>query len=123
MYLTDTLSRAFLKESTNMVDIQKLEHINHLESLAMTPEDLQWLRLTGAQDEALQELSKVIHQGWPEMKANTPEAARPYFTFWERMTIQDKLVFRGQQVVIPAALRTEMMATCHAAHIGVEGGL
>ena len=89
----------------------------------MTPEDLQWLRLTGAQDEALQELSQVIHQGWPEMKANTPEAARPYFTFWERMTIQDKLVFRGQQVVIPAALRTEMMEMCHAAHIGVEGGL
>lgn len=53
MYLADTLSHAFLTESTNVVNIQKLEHINHLESLVMTPEDLQWLRLAAAQDEAL----------------------------------------------------------------------
>ena len=43
MYLADTLTCAFLTESTNVVDIQKLEHINHLESLAMSPEDLQRL--------------------------------------------------------------------------------
>ena len=43
MYFVDTLSRTFLTESTNFVDIQKLEHINHLESLAMTPEDVQRL--------------------------------------------------------------------------------
>ena len=68
-------------------------------------------------------ISQVICQGWPETKAQTPEAARPYFTFREQMTVQDELVFRGQQVVIPAALRTKMMATCHAAHISVKGCL
>ena len=123
MYLADTLSRAFLPESSNGVEIQKLEHINHLESLAMTPEDLQRLRLAAAQDVAMQELNQVIRQGWPEMKSQLPEAVQPYFTFQGQMTVQDELVFRGQQVVIPTALRTEMMAKCHAAHIGVEGCL
>ena len=37
------------------------------------------------------------------------------------MTTQDGLVFKGQVVVIPATLRTEMMAKCHATHIGIEG--
>ena len=116
MYLADTLSRAFLPESTKRVKIQKLEHINHLESLAMTPEDLQWLQLAAAQDVAMQELNQVI-------KAQLPEAIQPYFVFRGQMTVQDEFVFRGQQVVIPAALRTERMAKCHAAHIGVEGCL
>ena len=39
------------------------------------------------------------------------------------MTIQDQLVFKGSVVVIPAALRLEMMAKCHATHIGIEGCL
>ena len=68
MYLANTLSHAFLTESTNVVGIQKLEHINHLESLVMTPEDLQRLQLAAARDEALQELCQVIQQGWPETK-------------------------------------------------------
>lgn len=123
MHLADTLSRAFLPESTDRVEIQQLEHVDHLESLAMTPEDLQRLRRAAAQDVAMQELRHVIHKGWPATKAQTPEAARPYFPFREQMTVQDELVFRGQQVVIPAALRQEMMATSHAAHIGVEGCL
>ena len=123
MYLADTLSCAFLPESTKRVEIQKLEHINHLESLAMTPEDLQRLQLAAAQDVAMQELNQVIRQGWPEIKAQLPEAVQPYFVFRGQMTVQDELVFKGQQVVIPAALRTEMMVKCHAAHIGVEGCL
>ena len=123
MYLADTLSRAFLPESTKRVEIQKLEHINHLESLAMTPEDLQRLQLAAAQDVAMQELNQVIRHGWPDIKAQLPEAVQPYFVFRGQMTVQDELVFRGQQVVIPAALQTEMMAKCHAAHIGVEGCL
>ena len=39
------------------------------------------------------------------------------------MTTQDQLVFKGPVVVVPAALRSEMMAKCHATHIGIEGSL
>jgi hypothetical protein len=39
------------------------------------------------------------------------------------MTAQDQLVFKGAAVVIPAALRYEMMVKCHATHIGIEGCL
>ena len=39
------------------------------------------------------------------------------------MTVQEELIFKGQRVVIPAKLRSEMMAKCHATHIGIEGCL
>ena len=35
--------------------------------------------------------------------------------------MQGPLVFKGPVVVVPSALRKEMMAACHDIHIGVEG--
>jgi predicted Fe-S protein YdhL (DUF1289 family) len=43
--------------------------------------------------------------------------------FRDQLTIEDQLVFKGPVVVIPAALRSEMMAKCHATHNGIEGCL
>lgn len=41
--------------------------------------------------------------------------------FRDELTVQDQLVFKGAQPVIPAALCKEMMATAHATHISIEG--
>ena len=71
----------------------------------------------------MQELRRTIHQGWPLHRVEVPDAARPYFDFRDQMTTQDQLVFKGPVVVIPAALRSEMMTRCHATHIGIEGCL
>jgi len=35
--------------------------------------------------------------------------------------MQDELVFKGDLVVIPAALRREMMSSVHSSHIEIEG--
>ena len=37
------------------------------------------------------------------------------------LTVQNELVFKGQLLVVPAALRKELMAVVHSSHIGVEG--
>lgn len=71
----------------------------------------------------MQELCRVILRGWPSNKAELPDAARPYFDFHNQLTVQGVLVFKGPVVIIPVALRAEMMAKCHASHIGVEGCL
>ena len=50
-----------------------------------------------------------------------PKYVHPYFDFRDKLTIQDQLVFKGAQLVVPAAMRKEMMAVAHASHIGIEG--
>ena len=45
----------------------------------------------------------------------------PYFDFRDELTVQDSLVCKGPAVVVPMALRREMMEVCHETHIGVEG--
>ena len=123
MYMADTLSRAYLPETSQVAEVEELEHVSHTESLALAPEDLQRLKLATSQDVAMQELRRTIHQGWPLHRVEVPDAARPYFDFRDQMTTQDQLVFKGPVVVIPPALRSEMMTRCHATHIGIEGCL
>ena len=38
-------------------------------------------------------------------------------------TIQGNLIFEGQLLVVPAAVRTELMSVAHASHISIEGCL
>ena len=50
--------------------------INHTESLAVAPEDLERLKLAASQDVAMQELQRIVHEGWPAHKAEVPDAVR-----------------------------------------------
>ena len=47
----------------------------------MTPERLDQLKQLTSEDEALQTLSRVIKDGWPDHKYNLPVMAKP---FWDK---------------------------------------
>ena len=49
------------------------------------------------------------------------ECLYPYFDMRDVLIIQNELVFKGQLLVVPAALRKELMAVVHSSHIGIEG--
>lgn len=46
---------------------------------------------------------------------------RKYWPFRDELNIQNGVLFRGQCVIIPKALRAEMLTRIHATHIGGEG--
>ena len=69
----------------------------------------------------MQALCETILRGWPECKCDVPECVLPYFDFRDELTVQDQLVFKGAELVVPAAMRKDMMAVAHASHIGIEG--
>lgn len=71
-------------------------------------------------DPTLQVLRETIQQRWPENKTNVPPSIQAYFDFQDELTVQNQLVFKGPRIVIPFALRREMMSTIHASHIGIE---
>ena len=96
--MADTLSRAYLPETSQVAEVEELEHVSHTESLALAPEDLQRLKLATSQDVAM--LRRTIHQGWPLHRVEVPDAARPYFDFRDQMTTQDQLVFKGPVITL-----------------------
>ena len=120
MFLADTLSRAFLPKAQVSALVHELEEIDHKASLPVS--DARWHQIenASADDPVFQELRSVIHRGWPLNRADVAQCLYPYFDIRDELTLQGKLVFKGQQLVVPVSLRKELMEATHASHIGVE---
>ncbi len=71
-------------------------------------------------DVTLQELTKIVLTGWPERKEDVLLSVREYWPFRDELNIQKGVLFSGQCVIIPKALRAEMLTHIHAIHIGEE---
>ncbi|KAL9976432.1 hypothetical protein ACROYT_G013732 [Oculina patagonica] len=121
MLLADTLSRAYLPEVNATEFSRELEDIDHRVWLPVTGDRWQQMKNAAADDPVQKKLRDIIRSGWPENRAQAPECVRPYFDVRGELTVQDELVFKGQQIVIPAVLRKELMEQTHATHIGIEG--
>ena len=80
----------------------------------------EWQQLNHASenDNVCQQLRATIQNGWP-----VPECALPYYDSRDELTIQGNLIFKGQLLVVPAAVRTELMSVAHSSHIGIVGCL
>ena len=100
---------------------EELEEIDHTLTLAITADRLQQIKHVSSNDPVMKALRETILHGWPDTKSDVLECVHPYLEFQDELTVQDELVFKGTQLVIPTAMREEMMAMAHASHIGVEG--
>ena len=123
MYLADTLSRAYIPEVKVCDFVHELEELDHRESLPVSQERWQQLNHASENDYVFQQLRATIQNGWPETKAEVPECVLPYYDSRDELTVQGNLIFKGQLLVVPAAVRTELMSVAHASHIGIEGCL
>jgi len=84
MYIADMLSRAYLHEQTptskgefQIFQLQQEaqlykenEEINPAKHVRFSEDGLATIRETTLQDDTLTELTKVIQQGWPDLKQN-----------------------------------------------------
>ena len=120
MHIADLLSRAYLPDTTEATDFAEVSAISHT---GMSDEQIQELKTHTSQDETLQELKKVIIDGWPDEKNQVPEPAKPYFHIRDELSSQDGLLYRGERIVIPVTLRKKMQDMLHMSHLGTESTL
>ena len=64
-------------------------------------------------DRDLQALTTIIKDGWPESKDKVKPQLHCYYPFREELTLQNDVIFKGERVVIPAALRSTMINKLH----------
>ena len=121
MYLADTLSRAHRLEVHACEFSQNLETVENTTSLALSKDRIQQICQASAGDPVMKSLQKVIQEGWPSKKSDVPEIVRPYFSIRDELVLEGELVFKGQRLVVPAVVHTDMMAKIHSTHIGIEG--
>ena len=90
MYLADTLSRAFLKSTTQSKAEEEAETIHATDFLPISEPQLREIQAETAQDDILQQLKKTIISGWPDTKKEVPTCRHPYFLV--RVSYQHRMV-------------------------------
>jgi hypothetical protein len=120
MFLADTLSREYLPASSN--DQSEFETINAVKFLPMREERIEQIRLATENDPTLESLKATIQHGWPDKK-DTPPLVMPYYTIKDELAVTDGLVFRGERLVVPENMRSEIKKDIHMGHTGIEGCL
>ena len=119
MFLSDTLSRAYLQSesgcSAHSLDLESnLDMLNHLSVSSEKYEKIQnYTQLE------LQNLLSVIKPGWPDHKKNLPPQVGPYWNARSELTVLDKIIYRGMRIVVPPSLRRSMLDNIHKSHLGI----
>ena len=107
MFLASTLCRAFLP--AKKVQIQaEFETINAITFIPMREKSITNIRHETDRDESLQPLKRAIQLSWPQDKASVPSLAAPYYHFRYELAVIDGLIFRGERLVIPGTMMSEI---------------
>ena len=83
----------------------------------MSPDQIQNLT---QEDAILKTLAHTIKQGWPESKLHLPLEVQDYFLCKEELTPQNRVIFKGDCVVISFQIRAELRRKLHSSHLGVQ---
>ena len=126
MFVADTLSRAPVRLSPDDsvmsdCDLDITVHVNQfLQNLAVTEEKLNKLREETVKDETLQQVQNFILTEWPLDCKNLNNEMKTYFKCRSDLHELDGLVFKNESVVIPVAMRNDIINCLHESHRGVE---
>ncbi|GFO39972.1 Pol polyprotein [Plakobranchus ocellatus] len=62
---------------------------------------------------------KYVLEGWPELKRDVKLAARNFFPIRGELSCWENILLKGGQIVVPFALREDILEKIHAGHLGV----
>jgi len=116
--VSDTLSRAPLCDPPNTSIV-----VNNLSLIGIRPDRLGDIRLATGKDSVLTELKKVIMDGWPNERSLVTSSISQYYSYRDELTVDDGIVLRGERVVIPLEMRSEIKRKVHAGHMGINSCL
>jgi transposase InsO family protein len=84
---------------------------------------LEEIRQASTLDSNLQTVIKLVLEGWPEEKRDSPSCVLPYFDIRDSLAVADGILLRGEAVVIPYELRASIKKRLHSSHLGYESML
>lgn len=134
MVLADTLSRAYRVQSDATLEqnypeelrgetARDVESINMAQYLPVSEETQLKMQTATEADPVLRELKAAIRRGWPMIKQDVPICIHDYFPFRDELTLQNGLIFKGERLVVPTAMRDDLLHKLHSSHIGIQGCL
>ena len=59
-------------------------------------------------------------QGWPKSIKQVPPMLHPYWTFREKLTIEDGLILKGTRIIIPNNQCKTILKLIYKGHLGLN---
>ncbi len=115
MFITDTLSRAYLRK------MLPSEEVKSLENLQVSLSRLTQIEQESALGPICADLQQVILEGWPGNIHECDLVLRPFFQFCDALIVQGNLVFCGPRLFVPSTLRKEFMSLAQSSHTRLGG--
>lgn len=81
------------------------------------------VRSSTAADASLQQLAQYVHHGWPQQRSICDPKVQQYWNDRAEISLEDGILFRGTQMIIPEELRARFIEKLHEAHMGEEKSL
>jgi hypothetical protein len=126
--VADTLSRAVPTVSPNVESTQFNEELCLVNEeqmfeikLVTSDKTLKSIRDAANNDKQYQTLKQQIATGWPAQSTEVVAELKEFYPFADELVVCDDLVFKGQRLFVPTALRHNMMEIVHSSHIGING--
>lgn len=121
MYISDTLSRAFLNTTELKLD-SEIEFSIHTitKYIPMSDERKEQFRNETMNDPQLKLVIDFLDNGWPVQKHKIPEGVKIYARIKDKIFLSDKLLFCENKIIVPTKLRQEMLKLVHEGHLGIE---
>ena len=71
-------------------------------------------------DESLWALCEIIRWGWPDSQQDIPPDLQAYWTFRDKLSVDNGIIIKGDRLVIPQSMWEELLAILHTGHLGME---
>ncbi len=119
--VADALSRVCSMEQpprdhdTPMIEIDAITS-----TLPASPAKLDEIRQCTEKDVVLCHLKDMVHDGWPNVRSESPPDLNEYWTFREDISVENGIVLKGHRIIIPKTLRQQMLNIIHQGHLGTE---
>lgn len=90
-----------------------------ISNLPVSDRKLQEIKQQTEQDEQLVVLKQVILDGWPVFRKHCQPEIIDYWNIREELAVFDGLIMKGERIVIPRSMRSNLLELVHEGHMGV----
>ena len=127
MTLSDTLSRFPNSNNSDRIDLDVRvdgmcvddQDDTPITLLNFTNERQKCIQKETSEDPKLRLLTQTIIQGWPDDIKQCHEEIREFYNFRETLAVENGIVFKGRQVVIPKTSQKQILQQLHFSHQGI----
>uniref|UniRef100_A0A1Y1NHV7 RNA-directed DNA polymerase n=3 Tax=Photinus pyralis TaxID=7054 RepID=A0A1Y1NHV7_PHOPY len=116
MHVADALSRACSKSERCETD-SSLADVVH--SVNISNDLKSKFQEQTRNDSILAHLANYFQNGWPNCKSKVHDSAKFWYNFKQDISVQDSIVYKDNKLVVPLALKPEILAKLHESHLGM----